>query len=159
VSEYAKKSKTATYHEGKRPWCVVEEIDLAFPCATQNEVDDVAAKELVKRGCKGLFEGANMPSTPEAVEILESGNIVFGPAKAANAGGVAVSGLEMAQNAQMVSWSAECVEGKLNDIMKDIYSQCAECAKQYWEPENLKAGANIAAFLKVAAALREQGAV
>mmetsp|Transcript_15332 Transcript_15332/g.30531 ORF Transcript_15332/g.30531 Transcript_15332/m.30531 type:complete len:521 (+) Transcript_15332:70-1632(+) len=159
LTDYAAKSPSSTYHASSRPWCVVENIDLAFPCATQNELDEQDASSLIKAGCTGVFEGANMPTTPGAVEILEAGGCVFGPAKAANAGGVAVSGLEMAQNAQMVQWTEAEVEAKLRAIMIEIYHQCADCAETYHERSALKEGANIAGFLKVAAALREQGAV
>ena len=122
-------------------------------------MDEQDAKNLIKAGCTGVFEGANMPTTPGAVEILEAGGCVFGPAKAANAGGVAVSGLEMAQNAQMMQWTEAEVEDRLRGIMCEIYHQCADCAETYHERAALKEGANIAGFLKVAAALREQGAV
>ncbi|GMI01407.1 hypothetical protein TrST_g11537 [Triparma strigata] len=159
LTDYAAKSPSSSYHASERPWSVVDEIDLAFPCATQNELEEQDAINLVKAGCVGVFEGANMPTTPGAVEILEAGGCVFGPAKAANAGGVAVSGLEMAQNAQMTQWTEADVEQRLNKIMKDIYHQCADCAEIYHDRTQIKEGANIAAFLKVAAALREQGAV
>lgn len=159
VSDYCISSPSAKYFEKRKPWGIVESLDLAFPCATQNEIGESDAQDLVDRGCIGVFEGANMPTTPEGVHVLESNKVVFGPAKAANAGGVAVSGLEMAQNAQQVTWSSNEVETMLRKIMKDIYKQCAECAKTYWEADDLKSGANIAGFLKVAAAMREQGAV
>jgi len=160
LTDYAARSPSSTYHASKRPWVVAENIDVALPCATQNELDNDDALALVKAGCQGVFEGANMPTTPDAVETLEDAGIIFGPAKAANAGGVAVSGLEMAQNAQMTQWTGAEVEKMLQRIMVDIYGQCADSAETYHNNRGaIKEGANVAGFLKVAAALREQGAV
>ena len=160
LTDYAAMSPSSSYHPNSRPWSVAENIDVALPCATQNELEKEDAHALIKAGCQGVFEGANMPTTPDAVEILEDAGIIFGPAKAANAGGVAVSGLEMAQNAQMTQWNSDEVEKMLQRIMIDIYHQCADSAETYHNRRGaIKEGANIAAFLKVAAALREQGAV
>lgn len=131
--------------------------DLAFPSATQNELDKADARHLASKGCKGVFEGANMPTTASGYEVLKAENVVFGPGKAANAGGVAVSGLEMAQNAQMTSWSREEVDEKLQGIMKNIHRQCSDASKEYGMEGNLKAGANIAGFLRVSNAIEEQG--
>ena len=131
--------------------------DIALPCATQNELDEAAAKTLVKNGCIAVAEGANMPSTPEAISVFQENGVLFGPAKAANAGGVATSGLEMSQNSQRLSWSFEEVDRKLQDIMENIYKNSAEAAEAYGMPGNLVAGANIAGFLKVADAMKWQG--
>jgi len=158
VSEYCKHSSTATFHEGKLPWEIAN-VDFAFPSAHENEISGSDAKTLVANGCRGVFEGANMPSTPEAVEVFEENKVVFGPGKAANAGGVAVSGLEMAQNAQLASWPREEVEEKLHNIMKSIYKQSSTAAKEYTNRFDLKSGANIAGFLKVADAMKQQGSV
>merc|ERR1719204_2623689 len=141
--------------EGKKPWEV--KGDYAFPSATQNEVDGEDAKQLAENGCQGVFEGANMPSTPEAVATYKAAGIKFGPGKAANAGGVAVSGLEMAQNAQMVSWDRETVDKRLQGIMKEIHTNASEAAAAYGSPGDLKVGANIAGFLRVAKATMDQG--
>ena len=128
-----------------------------LPCATQNELDGVAAQALVKNGCYAVAEGANMPSTPEAVEIFQLNGVLFGPAKAANAGGVATSGLEMSQNSLRLSWTFEEVDEKLHGIMTNIYHSAAQAAEEYGMPGNLVAGANIAGFLKVADAMLWQG--
>jgi len=155
VADYLSQSRTATFHEGQRPWAVP--CDLAFPSATQNEIDGDNAKALARGGCKGVFEGANMPSTPEAVEVFKATNVIFGPGKAANAGGVAVSGLEMSQNSQMISWDRKTVEDKLQGIMRSIYSASSSAAKEYGRDRDLKFGANVAGFKKVANALRSHG--
>merc|ERR1712107_244219 len=131
--------------------------DYAFPSATQNEISGDDAKALADGGCKGVLEGANMPSTPAAVAVYNKSGVIFGPGKAANAGGVAVSGLEMSQNAQMVSWSSEQVEARLHEIMRTIYAQVSNAAEEYGRPGDLKFGANIAGFKKVAHAVRDQG--
>ena len=131
--------------------------DIALPCATHNELDGVAAQALVKNGCYAVAEGANMPSTPEAVEIFQLNGVLFGPAKAANAGGVATSGLEMSQNSLRLSWTFEEVDEKLHGIMTNIYHSAAQAAEEYGMPGNLVAGANIAGFLKVADAMLWQG--
>jgi glutamate dehydrogenase (NADP+) len=158
VSEYCKHSPTAVFHEGKLPWGI-QNVDFAFPSAHENEISAEDARALVANGCRGVFEGANMPSTPEAVEVFEKSKVVFGPGKAANAGGVAVSGLEMAQNAQFATWPREDVEKRLQGIMKEIYRQSSEAAAEYTDRFDLKSGANIAGFLKVSKAMVEQGSV
>lgn len=158
VEEYAQASPTAQYMPGERPWSI-ERADLAFPSATQNEIEDADGAALVANGCIGVFEGANMPSTPDAVARFEDAGVIFGPSKAANAGGVAVSGLEMAQNSQRVNWDADEVEQRLQRIMETIHKECKDAADKYGFEGNLKAGANIAGFVRVANALRDQGAV
>ena len=156
ISEYVKKYSTAEYHEGKKPWGLVK-AEVAMPSATQNEITKEDAKALVENGCIAVSEGANMPSTPEAVEIFINNNVLFGPGKAANAGGVAVSGLEMAQNSQRVHWTKEEVDRRLRDIMVDIHHKSAAAAKEYGTPGNYVNGANIAGFKKVAAAMVAMG--
>jgi glutamate dehydrogenase (NADP+) len=156
IKEYAEKFK-AEYYEGKRPWGI--KCDCAFPSATQNEIDGEDAKTLLKNGCTLVAEGANMPSTPEAIEQYLAKKILYGPGKAANAGGVATSGLEMAQNAMRMSWSREEVDEKLRNIMIAIHKQCYEAAQEYGQPDNLVMGANIAGFVKVADAILDQGLV
>jgi glutamate dehydrogenase (NADP+) len=156
IKEYADKFK-AKYLDGKRPWGI--KCDCAFPSATQNEVDANDAKMLLGNGCKLVAEGANMPSTPEAIEQYLEKKIMYGPAKAANAGGVATSGLEMSQNAMMMSWSRQEVDKKLHDIMIAIHKQCYDAAQQYSQPGNLVMGANVAGFVKVADAMLDQGVV
>ncbi len=156
IKEYAKKFG-AEYREGKRPWSI--KCDCAFPSATQNEIDENDAKTLLDNGCYVIGEGANMPSTPEAVELFLEKKILYGPAKAANAGGVATSGLEMSQNAMMMSWTREEVDQRLHDIMIAIHKQCFDAAEEYGQPGNLVMGANIAGFVKVADAMLDQGLV
>lgn len=156
IKEYADKYKVQ-YLEGKRPWGI--KCDCAFPSATQNEVNEEDAKILLKNGCMLIAEGANMPSTPEAIEQYLEKKILYGPAKAANAGGVATSGLEMSQNAMMMSWSRDEVDKKLHNIMIAIHKQCYEAAEEYGQPGNLLMGANIAGFVKVADAMLDQGVV
>ena len=156
IKEYADKFG-AEYREGKRPWDI--KCDCAFPSATQNEIDGKDAATLLKNGCTLVAEGANMPSTPEAIEQYIEKKIMYGPAKAANAGGVATSGLEMSQNAMMMSWSREEVNKRLHDIMIAIHKQCYEAAQEYGQPNNLLMGANIAGFVKVADAMIDQGLV
>ncbi len=156
IREYAEHFPKAEFHEGQRPWGVP--VDLAFPCATQNELNVEEAHELIKNGVKAVAEGANMPSTLEAVYAFLNAKVLFGPAKAANAGGVAVSGLEQSQNAMRLAWSAEEVESRLRDIMKNIHTQCL----QYGEEQgtvNYVRGANIAGFVKVAEAMLAYGVV
>ncbi len=131
--------------------------DVALPCATQNELDGKAAETLIANGVKYVAEGANMPCTPEAVAAFQAAGIPFGPAKAANAGGVATSGLEMSQNSMRLYWTFEEVDQRLHQIMKDIYASAASAAEEYGMPGNLVAGANIAGFLKVADAMLWQG--
>ena len=157
ISEYAKKFKSASYHAGKRPWSV--KCDIALPCATQNEIEKAGAKALVKGGTFAVCEGANMPTTPEAVEIFRAAKIAFGPAKAANAGGVAVSALEMAQNAYFSEWSREEVDSRLDTIMTGIHAQCDAAAEKYGHAGDLLVGANVSGFLKVANAMLDQGVV
>jgi glutamate dehydrogenase (NADP+) len=156
IKEYADKFG-AEYREGKRPWDI--KCDCAFPSATQNEIDGEDAKTLLKNGCRVVAEGANMPSTPEAIDQFLAAKILYGPGKAANAGGVATSGLEMAQNAMRISWSREEVDQRLHDIMIAIHKQCYEAAEEYGQPGNLVMGANIAGFVKVADAMLDQGVV
>ena len=157
ISEYTKKFKSASYHAGKRPWSV--KCDIALPCATQNEIEKAGAKALVKGGTFAVCEGANMPTTPEAVEIFQAAKIAFGPAKAANAGGVAVSALEMAQNAYFSEWSREEVDSRLDTIMTGIHAQCDAAAEKYGHAGDLLLGANVSGFLKVANAMLDQGVV
>ena len=156
IKEYADKYGVE-YLEGKRPWGV--KCDCAFPSATQNEIDENDAKTLIKNGCILVSEGANMPSTPEAAEQFVSNKIMYGPAKAANAGGVATSGLEMSQNSQRLAWTREEVDEKLHNIMISIHKQCYDAAEEYGMPGNLVAGANIAGFVKVADSMLDQGLV
>lgn len=158
LTEYVKAKPQAEYHEGcKGVWGV--KCDVALPCATQNELDENDAKKLIANGCIAVAEGANMPSTPEATNLFLENKILFGPAKAANAGGVAVSALEMTQNSARYSWDFEKVDTMLQQIMADIYQKAAAAAEEYDMPDNLVAGANIAGFLKVANAMLAYGAV
>ena len=156
ISEYAKRVEGATFHEGCAGLYTVP-CDIALPCATQNELDLDGAKALVANGVKYVAEGANMPSTPEAVACFLENNIPFGPAKAANAGGVATSGLEMTQNSMRLSWSFEEVDARLGDIMKNIYKNAYEASVACGCAGNLVVGANVAGFLKVAEAMKWQG--
>ncbi len=156
ISEYAKRVPTATFTEGcKGIWTVP--CDIALPCATQNELDEDGAKALVANGVIAVAEGANMPSTPEAVAYFQQNGILFGPAKAANAGGVATSALEMSQNSMRYSWTFEEVDAKLHGIMVGIFHNAFDAAKKYGAEGNLVAGANIAGFEKVANAMIAQG--
>ena len=156
ISEYAKEVKSAKYTENCFDiWTIP--CDVALPCATQNELDGAAAQCLVKNGCIAVSEGANMPSTPEAVKIFLDAQVAFGPGKAANAGGVATSGLEMAQNSQRLSWTFDEVDAKLHDIMISIHNAAKNAAAEYNTPGNLVNGANIAGFQKVARAMLSQG--
>ena len=157
ISEYAARREGVTYHEGRGVW--VTPCDIALPCATQNEVliDDV--KALVANGCKILAEGANMPTTLDATEYLQENGVVFFPGKAANAGGVATSGLEMSQNSERLSWTFEEVDAKLNGIMVSIYHAIDDAARRYGHEGNYVMGANIAGFEKVADAMMAQGIV
>lgn len=157
ISEYADQFKGATYHEDKTPWSIP--CDLAFPCATQNELDASDATTLVKNGLKAVAEGANMPSTLEAVHHFQQNGVLFGPAKAANAGGVAVSGLEQSQNALRIAWSRNEVDERLQDIMKDIHAKCVQYGNGDKEKVNYVQGANIAGFVKVADAMLAYGVV
>ena len=157
IKEYAAKFSGSKYHEGKRPWG--EKCDIALPCATQNELEEKGAKSLVKNGCMAISEGANMPTSPEALEILFKAGVMFGPAKAANAGGVATSALEMSQNASFEEWTREQVDEKLDQIMTGIHKQCSDAATEFGDKGNLVMGANIAGFRKVANAMMDQGVV
>ncbi|MHA7766746.1 NADP-specific glutamate dehydrogenase [Bacillus atrophaeus] len=158
LSEYVKEHPQAQYVEGGSGiWSIP--CDIALPCATQNEIDETAANILVRNGVKAVGEGANMPSTLEAIEVFRSNQILFGPAKAANAGGVSVSALEMAQNSARLSWPAEEVDAKLHDIMINIYRDSMTAAEKYGQPGDLVTGANIAGFLKVADAMVSQGVI
>lgn len=156
ISEYAEKYKVS-FNEGKRPWSV--QCDVALPCATQNEIDESDAKALVANGCFVVSEGANMPCTPEAVEVLLESKVLYGPGKAANAGGVAVSGLEMTQNSMRLSWTREEVDARLQDIMKNIHETCVKYGKDDSGFVNYVNGANIGGFIKVADAMTAQGFV
>lgn len=157
ISEYTKERPNATFYEGKKVWGVP--CDIALPCATQNELGAEDAKELIKNGCIAVGEGANMPSTAEATEAFLQNKILFAPGKAANAGGVATSALEMSQNSARVSWPFEKVDHQLNNIMINIYHNMATAAKEYGYEDNFVVGANIAGFLKVADAMMAQGIV
>ena len=158
ISEYVNTHPEAEYHEGcKGVWTV--KCDIALPCATQNELDGESAKALVANGVIAVCEGANMPSTPEAITEFHSNGVLFGPAKATNAGGVATSALEMSQNSSRYNWKFEKVDKRLKKIMENIYKNSCEAAKKYGMEGNLVAGANIAGFLKVADAMMAQGIV
>jgi len=156
IGEYVNTYPKATFHKGKTPWEVPCEI--ALPCATQNELEESDAQTLVKNGCFCVGEGANMPSTPKAIEVFTAHNVLFAPGKASNAGGVAVSGLEMAQNSLRYSWSREEVDQRLQYIMKDIHQSCVKYGKENKHINYVK-GANIAGFVKVADAMLAQGVV
>ena len=156
IREYAEKFG-CEYREGANPWSIPSEC--AFPCATQNELEGDDAKALLANGCFVVSEGANMPSTPEAVDQFLEKGVLYGPGKAANAGGVATSGLEMSQNSMRLSWNREEVDGRLREIMKNIHATCLETAERFEMPGNYVAGANIAGFTRVADAMLEQGAV
>ena len=156
IKEYAKEFK-CEYLDGKRPWLI--HCDIALPCATQNEINTSDAKTLIKNGCICVSEGANMPSDPEAIDVFMEKKILFGPGKAANAGGVAVSGLEMSQNNMRLSWARNEVDQRLHQIMKDIHSQCTEFGSEGNDHINYVKGANIAGFIKVADAMIDQGVV
>jgi glutamate dehydrogenase (NADP+) len=157
ISEYVNKYPNATFVEGKRPWEV--KCDVALPCATQNELNGDEAKALVKNGCVCVSEGANMPSTPEAVEVFLKAKILFAPGKASNAGGVSTSGLEMSQNSLRISWSAEEVDEKLKGIMANIHESCVKYGKNSDGFVDYVKGANVAGFVKVADAMLGQGVV
>ncbi len=157
IREYVEKYPRAKFMEGKRPWGT--KCDCAFPSATQNEISGEDAATLVKNGCILVSEGANMPTEPEGVQIFLKNKILYGPGKAANAGGVAVSGLEMSQNSQHTLWSREEVDTRLQTIMKAIHTAVANAAAEYGDPGNYVMGANIAGFVKVADAMIDQGVV
>ena len=156
IKTYLDYVPTAKYVEGcSGIWGVP--ADIILPCATQNEIDAEAAKKIVAGGAMGVFEGANMPCTPEAIAIIKGAGLLYSPGKASNAGGVATSGLEMSQNSERLSWTFEEVDAKLKGIMESIYTACAEAAKKYGMAGDIQAGANIAGFLKVADAMLAQG--
>ena len=157
LTEYAAARKSAEYHEGKGVWSV--KVDIALSCATQNELGIEDAKMLVENGCFAVAEGANMPTTIEATEYLQSKGVLFAPGKASNAGGVATSALEMSQNSERLSWTFEEVDSKLKNIMVNIFHNMDQAAKEYGMEGNYVAGANIAGFLKVADAMTAQGIV
>jgi glutamate dehydrogenase (NADP+) len=158
IKEYRDLRPKAVYTEGCAGiWTIP--CDVALPCATQNELDGKSAAILVKNGCIAVAEGANMPSTPEAVDAFHAAGVSFGPAKAANAGGVATSALEMSQNSMRLSWTFDEVDAKLHWIMDNIYDQCRSASEAYGLKGNLVAGANIAGFLRVAEAMIAQGLV
>jgi glutamate dehydrogenase (NADP+) len=157
ISEYTDAHPGSTYHAGGRPWNI--RCDAAFPCATQNELQAADAMNLISNGCMVVAEGANMPSTPEAIEAFQAAKVLFAPGKASNAGGVATSGLEMSQNSLRLSWSREEVDQRLLAIMKDIHSQCVAFGKDESGYVDYVKGANIAGFVKVADAMIDQGVV
>jgi glutamate dehydrogenase (NADP+) len=156
ISEYPAKFG-GEFLSGQRPWAVP--CDCAFPSATQNEIDGSDARMLLKNGCMLISEGANMPSTPDAVDAFLAAKILYGPGKAANAGGVATSGLEMAQNSMRLSWNRDEVDQRLRRIMVDIHANAFATAAEYGSPGNYVLGANIAGFVKVADAMLDQGVV
>ena len=155
ISKYAEEFKVK-YYDGDRPWGI--KCDIALPCATQNEINDVDAKQLVSNGCRVISEGANMPSDPEAISIFQGTDVLFGPGKASNAGGVATSGLEMSQNSMRINWDRDEVDKKLKNIMKNIHSACLNYGQEK-DRVNYVKGANIAGFIKVADAMLDQGVV
>lgn len=157
MKEYAEKFKSATYHEGVGVWKV--KCDVALPCATQNELNKEDANALISNGCLCISEGANMPTTPEGVEVFLKAKTLYGPGKAANAGGVAVSGLEMSQNSMRLGWTREEVDKRLHGIMINIHQACIEASEKYGTPGNYVNGANIAGFVKVANTMLDQGVV
>jgi len=162
IKEYADKYKVP-YYPGKSVWEVIKEqgikVDLAFPSAHENEIDVAAAQALIKNGCFCISEGANMPSSLDAIKVYQDNNVLYGPAKAANAGGVATSGLEMSQNSMRLSWTREEVDEKLRWIMKSIHRSCLEAAETYGKPGDYLMGANIAGFIKVANSMLAYGVV
>jgi glutamate dehydrogenase (NADP+) len=157
ISQYIEKYPNSTFHEGKKPWSVA--VDVALPCATQNELNEEQAKLLVENGCIAVVEGANMPSTPEAIALFTNKKILFAPGKASNAGGVATSGLEMSQNSLRYNWTREEVDTKLHNIILDIHDQCIAYGKEEDGYIDYVKGANIAGFVKVADAMIDQGIV
>ena len=157
VKDYSDKFTGAKFYAGKRPWSV--KCDVALPCATQNELDDNDAKELIKNGCKCIGEGSNLSTTLEAMKVIRDSGILYSPGKASNAGGVACSGLEMTQNSIRMSWTKEEVDSKLKQIMKSIHDDCLSASKEYGRKNDYVFGANVAGFKKVADAMLEQGLV
>ena len=157
IKEYVEKYPTAEYHAGERPWSV--KCDIAMPCATQNELNEEQAKTLVANGCICVAEGANMPCTPEAIEVFQSAILLYSPGKASNAGGVATSGLEMTQNSMRLRWTREEVDEHLKRIMTDIHEACVKYGTEEDGYVNYVKGANIAGFIKVAEAMMSHGIV
>jgi len=157
ISEYTEKYPSATFNKGERPWSVA--CDVALPCATQNELNGAEAKQLIANGCICVAEGANMPSTPEAIEAFQAAKILFAPGKASNAGGVATSGLEMSQNSLRFNWTREEVDAKLRQIMNDIHASCVQYGTTEDGYVDYVKGANVAGFVKVADAMLDQGVV
>lgn len=158
ISEYVdERGGRAKYYEGGNVWDI--EVDVALPCATQNELDADSARTLVKNGVIALAEGANMPCTPEAVKTFSDAGVIFAPGKAANAGGVATSALEMQQNASRDTWDFDFTEARLAEIMGDVHDSCAEAAAEFGSPGDYVAGANIAGFIRVSEAMLAQGVV
>ena len=157
IKEYADNFPGVEYHEGERPWNI--KCDVAMPCATQNEVNEEQAKALVANGVICVAEGANMPSLPEAIEVFQKARILYAPGKASNAGGVSVSGLEMTQNSERLSWTREEVDAKLHQIMVNIHKTCLQYGKEADGYINYVKGANIGGFVKVADAMLAQGLV
>ena len=157
IREYAEEYPTAQYFEGQKPWGI--KADIALPSATQNELDGEHAKTLVANGCIAVSEGANMPSTPEAIHVFQEAKILYAPGKAANAGGVSVSGLEMSQNSARLSWTAEEVDARLHQIMESIHAACVQYGTEADGYVNYVKGANIAGFMKVAKAMMAQGVI
>ncbi|WP_458629308.1 dehydrogenase family protein [Winogradskyella sp. PC D3.3] len=157
ISEYVNQYPNAKYYPGERPWSV--KCDIALPCATQNELDGNEAKQLVDNGCICVVEGANMPSTPEAIDVFKTAKLLFAPGKASNAGGVATSGLEMSQNSLRLSWTREEVNSRLKGIMEAIHDSCVKYGKNEDGSIDYIRGANIAGFVKVADAMLAQGVV
>jgi glutamate dehydrogenase (NADP+) len=157
ISQYIEKYPNSAFHEGEKPWSVA--VDVALPCATQNELNEEQANLLVENGCIAVVEGANMPSTPEAITLFTNKKILFAPGKASNAGGVATSGLEMSQNSLRYNWTRKEVDTKLHNIMLDIHDQCVAYGKEEDGYIDYVKGANIAGFVKVADAMIDQGIV
>ncbi len=157
ISEYVNTYSSATYHEGKRPWSV--NCDIALPCATQNELNGQEAQDLINNNVIVVAEGANMPTTPEAIEAFQNAKVLFSPGKASNAGGVATSGLEMSQNSLRMNWTREEVDAKLHKIMDDIHQSCVTYGTRKDGYVDYVKGANVAGFVKVADAMLAQGVV
>ena len=156
IHTYLNYRPNAEYHEGwKGIWSIP--VDIILPCATQNEIDEETAKKIVENGVKVIAEGSNMPTTPEAIEVFKQAGLLFAPSKAANAGGVATSGLEMSQDSIRLSWTFEETDRRLKDIMKGIYQNCVDGAEEVNRPGDLVVGANVAGFKKVADAMIAQG--
>ena len=155
IKEYVEQYPTAKYVEGMKPW--FEKADIALPSATQNEINEEAAKALVANGVMAVSEGANMPTTPEAIRVFQEAKILYAPGKAANAGGVSVSGLEMSQNAERLSWTSEEVDSRLHAIMENIHQNCVKYGTEPDGYVNYVKGANVAGFMKVAKAMMAQG--